>query len=147
MAAFDGDYSGPDRNANLRNKKYPVEDYLDPDMELDYAKSHGEVRPDYVADHVDNYRALRAVLEEAFNRCAFGKGKSRHAVGNERFEDQQIFKATRFYGDGGLYYQMEKKLRESFKMLTEKKVLELMDVIVYACAAIIYARESRHEAT
>jgi hypothetical protein len=92
-------------------------------------------------DTVNRYRNLRAVLEKAFERAAFGKGATRHARGDEPFEKQQILEATRFYGDGGLYFQMEKKLRESFRLTGEQKINELLDVVIYACAAVLYERE------
>ena len=89
----------------------------------------------------ESYKILNDVLYEALERAAYGKGKQRHALGNEKFEDQQIFRATRFYGLGGLYFQAEKKLRESYNLTGEAKVKELLDVVVYVAAAIIYSRE------
>jgi hypothetical protein len=94
---------------------------------------------------VDAYGSLRVVLEEAFKRASCGKGKERHARGKEKFEDQWILRGARIYGSGGLYFQINKKLEESFKMSGEQRVNELLDCINYCAAAIILEREQREK--
>jgi hypothetical protein len=88
-------------------------------------------------DTVNRYRNLRAVLEKAFERAAFGKGAARHARGKENFEDQYIIRGATSFGIGGLYFQMGKKLEESINLPGDARINELLDIIIYAAAAVM----------
>ena len=88
-------------------------------------------------DTMNRYRNLHSTLEKAFDRAAFGKGAERHARGNEAFEDQYIIRGAISFGIGGLYFQMGKKLEESINLPGDKRINELLDIMIYAAAAIM----------
>ena len=93
------------------------------------------------------YASLGGVLDEAFERACNGKGAQRHCRGNEPFEEQYILRGARSYGIGGLYFQLGKKLEESFAMSGEAREKELIDIINYAAAAVIRSREDKARET
>lgn len=87
-----------------------------------------------------DYAPLQAVLDRAFQRASAGKGKERHANGKD-FKDQYIILGGKMFGIGGHLYQIGKKIEECQRMQPEAAVKELLDVIVYAAAAIILLEE------
>lgn len=92
------------------------------------------------------YDALRAVLDEAFNQSAHGKGKERHA-NDLPFEQQPILQVARTVGAGFPSGQAIKKIGEAMGMAnrgeTDRAVHELLGAIVYTAATIIYLREQQ----
>jgi hypothetical protein len=88
-------------------------------------------------DTMNRYKSLRAVLERAFRRAAFGKGNKRHSRGDETFDEQYIIRGATSFGIGGLYFQIGKKLEESVKMVGDERINELLDIIIYSAAAIM----------
>jgi hypothetical protein len=114
------------------------------------------------ADSVgDRYRALRLVLDMAFEQAAFGKGKERHAAGGLAFEDQPILQISRMVGYGFASGQAMKKLQEAATILQPKASTlqpeastlqygvhdraqrEILGAIVYAAAAWLWVEEQR----
>ena len=88
----------------------------------------------------NNYRSLKAVLNSAAERASEGKGTV-HAT-DEPFERQQICKRTREFGIGFPLGQVDKKIKQSMKILDDvARCEELLDVIVYTSAAIIIIKE------
>ena len=90
------------------------------------------------------YTSLEDILTMARNRAAVGKGRLRHATG-EPFEQQPICTELRKMGLEPAIYQIRKKSLEClrFKGLKgrERRTNELLDVIVYAAAAVIVNEE------
>lgn len=93
-------------------------------------------------DGQDGYNELRRVLNDAVLRAAKGKGKERHASG-ENFENQKICQIPRWQKNiHGLLYQITKKGLEIDRLASlEAQIRELQDVIVYAAGAIIVTEE------
>ncbi len=83
------------------------------------------------------YESLASVLDQALERAQGGKGKERHANGDP-FEEQPIVAINDMIGSThGCLYQVIKKARESVRLKPGAAVLELLDVINYAAAAVI----------
>lgn len=88
-----------------------------------------------------NYLSLRKVLDLAYKRSSSGKGKERHADNNP-FEQQPICTELRTMHDTApAVYQIRKKALESLRLQPETAIRELLDVMVYAAAAVIYLQE------
>jgi len=90
----------------------------------------------------DGYDGLRQIVLDAVGRAAIGKGKERHASG-EDFEDQQICQIPRWQKSiHGLLFQVTKKAMEIERLPTlEAQIKELQDIIIYSAAAIIVKHE------
>lgn len=86
--------------------------------------------------NLDDYGELYAILMEAYNFNAVGKGNERHGSGLPW--DQQIWAdIVRHHGIGFCLGQVEKKAAEVHSLGTgEAKVKELLGVIGYAAQAI-----------
>lgn len=90
---------------------------------------------------VPGYDELLKVLLEAYKRASVGKGHERHSRG-EPFTNQWILRGSRMFGAGSLNYQIGKKNEEMIRMEEpERKINELLDIIVYAAAEIILLKE------
>jgi len=87
------------------------------------------------------YASLYGVLMQAFKQAQDLKGRVRHAVDGENFEDQNICSITRQVGLGFPLGQAMKKTVESQRLGGERGVQELLGAAVYLCAAIIVMRE------
>lgn len=86
-----------------------------------------------MSDH--NYAALDEVFNRAYTRAAYGKGKERHANGNN-FEDQLgVWIATNIKSFP--LGQAIKKIVESQRLGCEESVAELLDSINYISMEII----------
>lgn len=97
-------------------------------------------RPEW-ADAAKNYGPLLDVLREAFDRASRGKGLKRHGDGKP-FTEQWILRGLRVFGLGGVQFQIGKKNEEVCNLPEIKdKVNELLDIIVYAAAGVIYLKE------
>lgn len=92
----------------------------------------------------ENYKALNDILAMAHNRASAGKGQQRHGS-NEPFEQQPICTELRKMGLEPAIYQIRKKalelLRFKGKKGKERRTNELLDIIVYAAAAVIINEE------
>lgn len=89
------------------------------------------------------YYKLALVLNSAFNQASEGKGKERHA-NDLPFQDQKIQKISEgLQSVDGLLYQVCKKAMESKGLPYPRNVDELLGVIVYASAAIIFNDNKR----
>ena len=89
------------------------------------------------------YRLLRDILMKAGNQAEFGKGKERHADG-ENFEDQKICVIGRWLKDSpvaGPLQQAVKKIVESSGFTPTRAIHELHGAINYAAAAIVLLQE------
>lgn len=88
------------------------------------------------------YEQLEAILNEALEQAAAGKGKERHA--NERsFEDQPMQLISKLTGDNhGLAFQAIKKVQESLRLPDDRAERELLGAINYIAGMIIYLREA-----
>jgi len=87
------------------------------------------------------YESLHEVLVEALDQAQNGKGRDRHAVDNEPFEQQKICELTRRVGVGGPLFQACKKAIEAQRLGGERGVRELLGAINYLAAAVIVMRE------
>jgi hypothetical protein len=96
----------------------------------------------------DGFEELDMVFQKAFARVTEGKGRERHnPEGNTPFVKQPILEIARRQGLGYLTGQAEKKMME-VPVLLEKysydnAINELLDVMVYSAAAVIYLEEKR----
>lgn len=89
------------------------------------------------------YLSLAKVLNAAFEQASGGKGKERHAVDGEPFEQQKICEIARRVGVGGPAFQVVKKIEESMRLPYPRNVAEVYGAINYAAAcAILMAEEA-----
>jgi hypothetical protein len=91
-----------------------------------------------------NYATLVEVLSLAYERSAFGKGRDRHATDNP-FEQQPIVTEGSYFGIQPHLYQIRKKALEILRMDTDAAQRELLDIIVYAAAAVLVLKEAEDE--
>ncbi len=87
----------------------------------------------------DGYDTVRRILEDAVRQTSQGKGKRRHHVDGEKFEEQQICEmARRLSGHvaGGPLYQAVKKIYESGRLNPVLAKKELLGAINYIVAAV-----------
>lgn len=92
------------------------------------------------------YAPLAAILQEAYDQAASGKGRERHA--NDRpFIAQPILQIGRMCGPGFDTGQSIKKQQEAMGMLArgedDAAIRELLGAINYAAAAVILIRERK----
>lgn len=87
----------------------------------------------------NKYADLASVLEDAYEQAAEGKGKDRHATG-EDFRDQPIFWIEENFPSFQLG-QAVKKIYESQRLDTSAACAELRGAIVYLAAHIIFLEE------
>ncbi|WP_421930026.1 hypothetical protein [Nitratireductor rhodophyticola] len=93
-----------------------------------------------------DYATLAEILQAAHNRASAGKGRERHAHGKP-FLQQPIMEIARMLPSGidGHAYQIMKKAQEAAHMSRrgqrEAAMKELMDITVYASAAVLMLRE------
>lgn len=90
---------------------------------------------------VPGYEKLQAVLLDAYNQSARGKGADRHEVGNKPFEDQPILVGARHFGTGALLFQAFKKTEESQRLDYPRARAELLGAIIYISAAVVHLDE------
>lgn len=100
---------------------------------LDIVKYKNEHRKDL---EEKKYDKLQAVLNQAFNHASRGKGKERHDVLGENFEDQPIMWIEKHFKSFQLG-QAVKKVHESQRLSKERAVLELLGAINYLAAKVI----------
>lgn len=87
------------------------------------------------------YETLAEVLAGAIEQAAFGKGKERHALGEEYFENQKICEIGRRVGYGYQLGQAIKKAYEAPRLPGQASVRELHGAINYLAATIILMEE------
>ena len=106
---------------------------------MEYSKDDryaGKAVDDMVTNGCDyGYGLLYETLNRAASRAVSGKGKERHADGDD-FLDQQIFWIERNIHSFCLG-QAVKKVKECQAMDRDSAVNELLDAIVYISARII----------
>lgn len=91
---------------------------------------------------VDAYSDLRRVFDLARAQAAEGKGKERHALPGERFEQQPIMAIGRRHGSNHFELgQAEKKLQESARLKPGAAKREILGAINYAAAAYLLLEE------
>lgn len=83
------------------------------------------------------YELLAAVLSDAFDQAAHGKGKDRHAD-NLPFERQPMQTIAALVGGGFLLGQAIKKAQESRRLPYERARAELLGAINYLAGAVIH---------
>lgn len=94
----------------------------------------------------DEYAAVKRILNEALVQTSEGKGKERHAIDGQCFEDQLICDINRRLKsfDGNLY-QAIKKTYESKRLYhnrgPEFAKKELLGAIIYCVSAIVLIEE------
>lgn len=91
------------------------------------------------------YEPLAAVLAEALEQAAHGKGRERHAQGETPFDRQPICEIARMVGPGFNVGQAMKKGQEALRLPPGRDVAELLGAINYLAGAVIVLRE-RHAA-
>ena len=92
----------------------------------------------------NDYAALRAILDEAYEQASAGKGLERHANGRP-FDRQPILEIGRMMGVGFQLGQAAKKSQEAVGMINrgnrDAAVRELLGAINYIAAAVIQVKE------
>ncbi len=84
------------------------------------------------------YASLRAVFDAAVEQASGGKGKERHAVEGEHFEDQKIVEIGARLGSNHFELgQAVKKCYESVRMKPGAARRELLGALNYVAAAIL----------
>lgn len=84
------------------------------------------------------YQHLARVLQAALEQASQGKGKERHALDGEAFEDQQIVQLGEWLGSNHFQLgQACKKILESARLSPERRRHELLGAICYIAAAVI----------
>lgn len=91
------------------------------------------------------YEKLADVLQRAYGQAAHGKGKERHQVAGEPFEEQVMQDMARRFGVGSLLGQAFKKSEESQRLAHDASVRELLGAIVYLAGAVIAKERSQLE--
>lgn len=93
-----------------------------------------------------DYSTLAAVLQEAHDQAATGKGKARHANGRP-FDRQPIMEIGRMVGIGYPTGQAMKKAQEATSMVRrgehDAAVAELLGAINYLAAGVMLIRETQ----
>lgn len=88
------------------------------------------------------YNELQDIFQLALRRAAIGKGKIRHAEEGQLFEQQQICNDLRGTDKSAAVFQIRKKAREVLRIPKKiDKINELLDIMVYAAAAVIVLEE------
>ena len=106
--------------------------------------SAGPALLDWSATASAEYAPLAAILQEAYDQAARGKGRERHA--NDRaFIDQPILEIGRMCGPGFNTGQSIKKQQEAMGMIARGEhgaaIRELLGAINYAASAVMLIRE------
>jgi len=104
------------------------------------------IEPREIAPAATGYGDLHAILQDAFDQSASGKGRERHA-NDKPFDRQPIMEIGRMVGPGYAIGQAMKKLQEAMTMQSRDQHdaadRELLGSIVYAAAAVKLIRENR----
>lgn len=87
-------------------------------------------------EKVSGYECLAAVLADAYDQAAIGKGAQRHADGTA-FDEQPMQQLIDLYGPGFALGQAAKKAQESQRMKPDAARRELLGAIVYLAGAIV----------
>jgi hypothetical protein len=88
------------------------------------------------------YERLAAIFRDAITQAAEGKGKERHALPGERFEDQQIVQIGRWLGSGHFQIgQAVKKAIESTRLPRDRARAEVLGAMVYLAADVVLLDE------
>lgn len=91
------------------------------------------------------YEALAAILNEAHDQAATGKGRERHA-NDKPFDRQPILEIGRMVGPGFNIGQAMKKSQEAIGMASrganDAAIRELLGAINYTASAILLIRET-----
>lgn len=94
---------------------------------------------------VKGYESLERILQMAYNRAAKTKGLERHSDG-QPFDQQDICQELRiFHSVTAALFQARKKVKESVRLAKQEMINELLDAIVYLCAAVIVLLEKEGE--
>ena len=89
------------------------------------------------------YEQLRAVLTDALDQAAVGKGRERHAQ-DKPFHVQPMQQISELINSSdGMRYQAMKKLQESGRMEKDPAIRELLGVIVYTAGLVIYLNNQK----
>jgi len=90
---------------------------------------------------VEGYEQLAAVLQDAYDQAAKGKGAARHGTGKP-FHEQPMQTGSDLLGtDAGLAFQAIKKIREGRSFVELDRVeRELLGAINYIAGMIIWRR-------
>ena len=81
------------------------------------------------------------VFERAVRRASEGKGEQRHGNGKP-FMEQPVMLIREMVGSGFTLGQAMKKIHESKNLVWKEKIPELLDVLVYMAAEILFVEKS-----
>lgn len=102
-------------------------------------------KPETATEPISAYYArLTKVYEDATIQAALGKGKERHAVAGENYEDQQaceIARRLRHSPIAGVLFQAVKKTYESSRLSIPAAKAELLGAMNYLAAGVILIEE------
>lgn len=87
------------------------------------------------------YEQLAAVLQDAHNQAAYGKGDERHASGLPFHEQRMQQISTQLDSDKGMAYQVCKKMTEGLQFDDHaRREAELLGAINYLAGIVIFHR-------
>lgn len=96
-----------------------------------------------LTNEVPGYEALAAVLREAYEQAATGKGNERHSRG-QPFHEQRIIRVGTEFGIGFNLGQAMKKAAEGMDMAyagdPERAIREFLGAINYLASTVILLR-------
>lgn len=99
---------------------------------------HADDTPESWLPDPPDYSKLRDVLRRAVEQASDGKGRVRHATGQDAFEEQQIVKLGLWMGSTHFEIgQACKKAIESTRLEKTRAVSELLGAINYLAAAVL----------
>jgi hypothetical protein len=90
------------------------------------------------------YRQLELILSEAHEQASVGKGKERHALSGQKFEDQLICEISRILKGHPFAFnagQVIKKIIEAGRLNKEAAKREYLGAINYVAAMVILNEE------
>jgi len=92
-------------------------------------------------DPIPGYEKLAEVLLAAYQQAGAGKGKERHAYGEDPFHEQDICTEARTLGLAAPAFQARKKIKEALRLYelygTDEAKPDLLGAINYIAAMII----------
>jgi hypothetical protein len=115
------------------------------ELKVEIVEPPKRYRPTPPIQQDDLYARLREILDASQAQASQGKGKERHAVAGENFENQQICEITRRLSGhpaAGALFQSVKKIYESGRLPKERAIAELYGAINYIAAAIIVMEDA-----
>ncbi len=123
-------------NEEFKGKNFLTKEEVENRM-MEILTEREQIEKEILSNEYD-YKALRDILNRAYEQAATGKGNERHGNGL-MFEDQPMQLISELLSsEKGCLFQAMKKIQESTRLPEEQAVKELLGAIVYVAGAILY---------